>query len=374
MLFWLSLRSLSLLVLASLGAACATSGEARRADPLPFRVLLMPVEVRSVAVASASEADPDVKLTLLDQDVRSALARGIEAGGFVRVDMPPSPTPRSEPSGERNRDDWIETAVASRADILAWPILEITPDVDHAINEKFWLNLPLFLIGGPFSWFVADCNYAARATLKIRLYDLTLLQTDGTRIGDSLAEIADYQSTYRGKPLDFMDRAGGNVGYYALSVVVPPGLIARSTEDCSTALREDALEFIAADLAERIRSEPSKVLSFEPVNFFVASKGLIAQRTGEGTVEVSGRVQFRPDYRVSALRSFRLSAGEESVEFPFDAGEEASNDVWQRNYALRGSLPVAPSVDSVQVTVFHAGDERSRTYTLPVTGSGDSRD
>jgi hypothetical protein len=162
-----------------------------------------------------------------------------------------------------------EAALDAEVDVVVWPELEYSPRVTTRANEKLWLNLPLFLIGGPLNWFPNDRSYFVDATLAFHVLDAAKLQdTLIARLRDRALVLG--RSSADEVELDLFDRAGRGVGHYALGILVPGVALARHTDRAREAvasevrreLARQAVAEIAREADELVRG--SAVVDFHP--------------------------------------------------------------------------------------------------------------
>jgi hypothetical protein len=369
------------------GAACSAPGSAHAPD-LPFHVALIPLEARAAAAVADESESGSLTIALDSDELRGAIVSSLRKSCFVRVstlEPPQGGSGQAVPSGlpedmaawdEKARLDWwIDRAVAGNVDLLALGSVTFSPVASGAINDRFWLNLPLFLLGGPMCWFVSDRSYEMQARLDLRLYDVRLIEQQRAQLGDRAAEVSAYQVEYSGTALSFVERAGGNLGAYALSVLVPAGLLVRSTENVERELREDAVASLCAGLEAKIQADRDRLLLPPGVNFVVRPEDIAVRRTEDGFAAVRGRVHFQPDSRVESLRGYALAAGGTPTTFGFGApvADDAASAQRSTIYAIAGNIACPKDVDCVRLTIAHGGgDDRMRTYTLPIEREGRS--
>ncbi|MBK8177411.1 MAG: hypothetical protein IPK67_00600 [Planctomycetes bacterium] len=278
---------------------------------------MIPLEAQAFEAPPEQIESDSVRVSIDPAALGSAIETSLRDASFVRVSTlrGPGEQPRSrtdgaadqemEPRDDRaHRDWWVDRAIAENVDLLALGTITFSPAASGAINDRFWLNLPLFLLGGPMCWFVGDRSYTMQARLDLRLYDVRLIEQKRAELGDRAAEISSYQVEYSGAALSFVERSGRNVGSYALSILIPSGLLSRSNDRIGQELQEDAVDSLVALLREGIDGDRERLLLPSGVNFSVRPEEVAARRTSDGFVSVEGRIHFVPDSRVESLRGF----------------------------------------------------------------------
>jgi hypothetical protein len=356
-------RSLLILALATL-ASCASSG-ARLDQPLPFRVALMPVRtkedpnLRAATPASFPEELP--RLDLKEEDVTSAIVSALNGRGFTDVRTLTYPADSTEFATKTTREQfeyWMDQAAKARADILLDVEVLYEANIEGGINEKFWLNLPLFLLGGPFCYFINDRTYDATARLQAQFYS-TLAPRDRDR-----AAVFGFplQVDYTGSQLDFTDRAGKNLGAYALSLVVPAGLLVRNNERIAEAVRSEALEQLADALVEQLASQQEQFKeNVRLAQFSLDMESASARRTPDGKVALSAVVRRGQNY----LKRYEVRC--DSVAEALDGGDLSESS--DREQRIEGVFAVPASDNLIQLEI-EDGNQRRRSYTFRVEPSG----
>jgi hypothetical protein len=312
-----ALRSVGLLV-ALLASACASSQRQPEGAPLPFHVALIPTEVHDTSVPTATPSEPvyvvpapdavedDMRLDLSTPAVSRAL-RDELAQAFVRatlLELPADPATLEGKSAAEREQYWQERAAEVGADLLVRTRLLIDPAIDGDRNEKFWLNLPLFLLGGPMCYFVGDRSYRVSARLQAEVFDTSEGHAD---LADfALLTIPLYVESSE-HDLRFLDRADG-AGDYAISLVVPAGLLARESSEIESELEERMPQSLGQELAAKVFSERAQ---------FEQNLALGAFRLDSEAAEVlpaeAGRLRLRVPVRplgaAGDLHRYELRAG-----------------------------------------------------------------
>ncbi|MEC8653220.1 MAG: hypothetical protein VXY92_11745, partial [Planctomycetota bacterium] len=142
------------LVLTALLAGCAS--QSSNVERLPFHVAIAPPVVRVDAQMASQQRDGDateLSLAIDAEKVAEQLAQSMSAT-FMQVT-----TLAADAAASKSTRGWAQKARGVGADMLLLPKLTYSPTVHSSLNDRFWLNLPLFAIGGPLNWFVADRSY-----------------------------------------------------------------------------------------------------------------------------------------------------------------------------------------------------------------------
>lgn len=225
-------------------------------DPLPFRVGILPVEVSQEQYEQSADHDlTDLQLALDSDAVTRQLQVALDGRGFadaVLLDLPQGEDGAafSTASASYRNEHWHEQAKAQSVDLIVSASLAYDPRVYTATNDRFWLNLPLFLLGGPMTWFVNDRSYFFDAHLSTRIIEVSRIPRAG-RIFDASAKLVEFEPELTKLDFDFQDRAGGNLGAYALSIFVPSGFLAKEGPNVLALIEKE----IVTRLSERAREE-----------------------------------------------------------------------------------------------------------------------
>src|SRR5688572_17796002 len=307
------------LVLLPFTGACASSQRAPEGPLLPFHVALIPTEVHDTSKLTATPSEPVYATPLPDADgddmrldlSTAAMSRALRdelARAFVRttlLELPPAPSPLDGMGAAEREEYWQERARAAGADLLVRTRLIFDPAIDGERNEKFWLNLPLFLLGGPMCYFVGDRSYEVSARLQAEVFDASV---GHAKLGDfALLTIPLYVESSE-QDLRFLDRADG-AGDYAISLLVPAGLLARETSDIESEMEERLPRALGRELAAKVFSERAQ---FEQ-NLALGAFQLVAQ-AAELRSDGAGKLRVRvPVQRLAGdveLHRYELRAGE----------------------------------------------------------------
>jgi hypothetical protein len=378
-------RMLPLAGLLASAACSSTATEASRVH-LPFHVAVMPIEIVAKTGAPRAETDReaeasdvlDVNLELDEAAVSAAFVEALGSECFVRaslLDYPEGETPksfRSLPDADQVKH-WVQAGREAGADLLLRGSLTHHQLVRTDINDAFWLNLPLFLLGGPMTYFVDDRSYFLEARFRSSVYDLPALERDLEAGSVTLTpgrRLQDVRPDMREATLDFIDRADG-VGDYALSILVPSGLLATETEDVEAELERQIVIALADDLVREIAAGSEQLLNADLlVQFVLRPEDLRLEpgAAGDGHVltgvvllqELEGGAPSMSKCRLSWAGGSRL---EKSFDEPTRVEGDTGNETFLR-YSFSFPLPsVLPEVLRLEVED-NSGSRRRRSYHL----------
>ena len=369
-------------VLSGVLGACSSTDEQGPTRTLPFHVAILPVEVTAEAEAPAPvgedppEVAEEVTLVFNETDVTAGLTQALGERCFV---LATPLTYREEvgrdeflarPPAEQDRH-WIQAAQDIRADLLVSAQLVHREQVRTDINNSFWLNLPLFLLGGPMTYFVDDRSYYLDAELDVELFELQPLVSQTTTLENQDARLQRIDSDIQEARLDFLDRAD-HAGHYALSIIVPSGLLATESEEVAVELQAAMIDALVSEVVRKIDDQSSLLVQADDlVDFHMIPEDLRVVRADEG-YELQGEVLLRRRRNAApSMGTGRLQWGEASsaqVRFEDFTVEESQGrrDGYLR-YPFRFPLPddELPSVARLTLTDGSA-DQKSRTYHLPL--------
>lgn len=365
--------------LAALATAFSCQTTAPLPGPLPFHAALAPVEAlnnelsipkaREASYARAREASyaepreashgpgegdesDDAKEVLTLHLDPSRVTKGLEDAlrkGFARVTVldPPREADFAGRSEDERAGYWREKSLEAGADLWVQPSVSYEPRIEHRANEKFWLNLPLFLIGGPFCYFVADNTYNARVKLNADFIDVTSPHDDPLS-GNVLP--VPIQVDFKGTDLTFVERAD-DAGDYLLSIIVPAGFLSRESPDVVEEVRDKIIDEIA-DLFvrevlenDRFFSRADRLAAVE-----LAHARAVVRRDGQEVVL---------ELPVRANR-FVIRAGDARISDLVSREEDADGYHW-----IRRRIVVSRDTSHIQLRLEDARSE-GRRYTLRI--------
>lgn len=361
---------LALAAPACLGSACRSAPTLPEGNRLPFHVALIPTEIHDTSVltdtpsepvyadAPADAAQDDMRLELTTAAVSDALREEL-GHAFVRTTLLelPEDAAKLDGLGAAEREQyWQERAREAGADLLVRTRLLIDPAIDGERNEKFWLNLPLFLLGGPMCYFVGDRSYGLGARLQAEVFDVS----EGHEILDDYAvlTIPLYVET-KETDLRFLDRADG-AGDYALSLLVPSGLLARETETIEEELGERVPSDLGRELAAKVLAQRSQFEQNLALGAFKLESDVARfEPRGPGRIHVSVPVQELPG--AAALHRYELRhAGAVLASHEFSASVDGSG-----RHLIEDDLQLPEGAEYLNVRLMDAR-ANVRSYTLAI--------
>lgn len=241
-----------------------------------------------------------MKLTFDPAQVTAQLSEALQQS-FTKVTVMDA----SATAGTAGSDNEQLTTVAREhgADVVLRASLSYDPSLRTNTNDKFWLNLPLFAIGGPFCWFVSDRRYFVNARLDAELYDVShLVGARHSAVDASNAILRVDNNVVREADLAFTARADG-VGDYLLSVVWPASLLTSESDKAATNIGTRVSGELCSGLMRLTReldATRSPFVDFRPRRVHIVRTTSELRLEGEvelqlGKVSELGSLQFRTD-------------------------------------------------------------------------------
>lgn len=353
-------RFAPIVALALLGQSCAGTPEPEP-EPLPFHVALIPLSSSTVRESPQIAEHPDA--TEMDLrpdplDVSHALADALRSTCFTDVTvLEPPPTPGGVP--RPTDDDWIRLAREARADLVYEFSLRHEETIREDKNGLFWLNVPLFLVGGPGCYFLDDHTYRVEAELTGSLYDLYAIDGDEIRLGDPSARVALTNVRFEEVDLDFIDRADGT-GEFGVSLICPSGFLAEDDEGVEAVVNEAVVADLARQVVASLQSRRADILRPEYLVPFVVDPDSVAiELLGDDSFRLEAPVELRSDAAVLRMHSYRLEVGDEVREGVFPdvpTGEP---------YRVVEAFAAPPEVELVRLELCAGARDRFvRAYTF----------
>ncbi len=133
-------------------------------------------------------------------------------------------------------------------------------------HDRFWLDLPLFALGGPFCWFVADRSYFCYARIEGQLYDVAVATTREKPGLDNGVRVLRVERETGEARLSFLQRADG-AGSHFLSLICPAGLIARPTAAVPAELDGTVVAELCQTMTKARRDRASEIVESDLVDF-----------------------------------------------------------------------------------------------------------
>ena len=261
-------------LLAALLSGCAS--QSSNIDRLPFHVAIAPAVVRLDAQMASQQREGDttaLSLVIDAGEVTEQLARSMSTT-FMQVS-----TLENDVDEPKSTIQWARTAQRRGADMLLLPKITYSPTVHTSLNDRFWLNLPLFAIGGPLNWFVADRSYFCDTELAGQLIDISAATAGGAmqEAVDDNARVINITSPSSEASLNFLDRADGAVPF-VLSLVVPAGWLATESDGAGGELDKNVVAQVSRDMASSLLNRGNNItrwrlIAFHPRNLRVDVDG-----------------------------------------------------------------------------------------------------
>jgi hypothetical protein len=367
----MNLRAVIATLASLLPVSCAgLRGDA--AGPLPFKVAVIPFEVAVLPDGGDAKDEGTTIEPRFDGEQITKAVREALAGQFADAVILPWPADRPLEEfrrASRGQQDeyWMKACAAVDADLVLECDVKVPKRARCLRNEKFWLNLPVFLIGGPLCYFVSDTTYEGEARLSAVLHQVVPIERGRATLANRYAEVARCEVKFDRVSLDFLDRA--EASSYLFSLVVPPGLLARSNGRVAARFASDVSEGLAAGLARDIEESASSILTTDSLADFYLLRGVKAVAAG-AQVRVEGEVVVR-SASAADLRDFVIVCGGRRVEGALEVAQvdallSTGRDQFSR-MPFAQSLALEPGVDRVRLELVQGGREQiSRTFTIPV--------
>ena len=299
-------------LLAPLCACASSRGGEETGEPLPFLVAVVPVSKTITSDAFlidlAIEPAEELELVIDDAEMTARLVEAVSRSGragrgrFMVFTSLPAPMDAEGWNPEDYEAYWVQSAQVVDADLLLSCDLEHAEAVATEKNGQFLLNLPLFLLGGPLTYFVADRSYYVDASLTCQLYDLAAFR--GAESIESTAFLARVTTAFKQTTMNFIDRTEfTDTGEVLASLLVPAGFLASETDAVNESLRTTVVDGLASGLATELRRKHEDILLARRLGgFWPVEDSLVIQIDREtGLAQLSGRVAF--DERFEPLSS-----------------------------------------------------------------------
>jgi hypothetical protein len=367
-----------LLCIAALLAGCAGQGT-RREPPLPFHVAVIPFAAERAgapAPAAANGAQP-FELTLDSARASRTVVEALDGTCFARATLlhyPEGVTPaefEKKPAYERDAH-WVKASKAAGADLVLECDLRYSPAMKSESNEKFWMNLPLFLLGGPACYFVDDVSYKGEARLDGNLYDLNTILSAHATLEDRRAQIVHLESRFQEATLDFIDRADGSVGLYAASILVPAGLLSHESTGAEAEVAGAVAQELARGLARAVRDESREIVVADRLTGFHLDPQYKVE-VRKDAVHFEGEAVIRRAEQ-ERMECYSLIVGGKRVFGEFGPGTPDRMNSTRHEKFLRfpfqADIPLEAGADRLVVELTSAGaNPGTRTFTIPLGAS-----
>lgn len=350
--------------------AC-TAAPVAESRPIPMRLAVMPItSIGDRERVNVEDLDgTDMVLSRDGQRFARAVVDALDNKLFVQAFLL---EPGAPPAEGAPPIDWAALAEQQGADALLSLELACNPVVMEASNSSYYLNFLLFAIGGPFCWWLSDHTYDVEAKLSAELYDVPRLRRENAAPGSEssvLARISDAAAPSERLEMSFTNRADGNAGQYALSVVWPAPLLMEDNEDVRETIEAQVILALAERLAADMRADREFILEAPFLApFFVDVDGARAYSDTSG-VHLRVDVLVLADSRVENVESVQIRLGKEVFTAPTREVEPRS--VASRKYRVLNiawdHAPGAGSTVALQLVVeAETPSLVTRTYTVPI--------
>jgi len=342
-----------------LSAFACKSQKVQKVDPLPFHVAILPVDVEKVELVTMDDDDKiEVQLNIDPLRFSEAMVAALDGTAFTQATL--LSTPEEGASEDQRAVHWLAEAQAVRADLILDADVNFDEDIGTEINDKFWMNLPLFLLGGPATWFVNDLSYQFHVEISAHVYDVTAATREQNSL-DQDSQITRMDAVIQEASLDFLDRADGT-GSYALSILVPSGFLSKDTDNVPEELEVSITEQLGVQVAQAIQSRSKEVAEAENLVDFHPEKKRYVEVNGELFLEVDFLLATGQVTDLSAL-SYRID-GSGPIEATWS---EVSSDGDKKKYVARVPVPARDAVVQLEVEQDdREASARSFTYsTVP---------
>lgn len=365
-------------LLSSTLLACRSAPPPKPRAALPFHVAIVPFEARSDPDDKGPEDGIDLELD--GAKASAKLVETLEEGYFAKATLlsDVDPAERETLSEAELRQRWVASAREAGADLLMTLDLEYRPRAKTETNDKFWLNLPLFLLGGPATWFVDDRDYDADAQLVFRLYDVSAIEASAAESGaeDPFGNrealmLEREQVEPRPVTMNFLDRAGTSGGWYGVSIFWPSGFLVPRSDTASERLGGWVVEDLCTAAATQLHARESEIVRPLSVDFFLEEGS--ARRRPDGKVELSAKLYLRSGKIENLSTCTAFSEGREREIGPIALGTKALDEDLTRGgepvyrYEIATVVDLPPHEHAVRLEVKDSGRiQRLRSFTLPV--------
>lgn len=353
----------------SVAALCLVmTGCASTADvnaKLPFHIAIVPPDARPYPAALQAEGNETELAFVVDEPGLLVELERALAQAFTKVSRLSAP---ADPASDDAGVALLTQAQQQGADLILRASLSYDPKVRTALNDRFWLNLPLFALGGPFCWFVSDRSYYCFTRLEGQLFDVSVAAGSETPSLGTGARVLRVEREAKEASLSFLQRADG-AGAYALSLICPAGWLASETAAVPAELdaavvsqlcraMTNALQDRAIEIAE------SDLVDFHPRGVRVARDGAQAALVGEMVLGL------RQANELGTLR-YRLGSGnfvDASWGTPTmvsAGGDDRGRKVYPFTIPLDAAATGTVQIEVEQLDRFAT----RRTFTFPLDGA-----
>ncbi|MFO1030488.1 MAG: hypothetical protein U1F60_05390 [Planctomycetota bacterium] len=345
---------------------CACASQERATNRLPFHIALAPTPIVPDGTTRSLPGNPTELALAFDAKRLAAQLESTLGANFVKVTVLPPATDAAgaDPSGK----GLVAGAEQAGADLLIVPSLRFDPRVQTELNGQFWLNLPLFALGGPFCWFVPDRSYHCYARLEGDIHDVAAAAARNRQKLDSSTRMLRVSCESREASLSFLQRASG-ADHYLLSVICPAGLLATESSSIPAELDAVVVATLCDQLSGRVNDNDTLVLEGDLVDFFPRDCRVVVDANGRSLVgEFVLKTQDVGELGNLRYRSGGTTAWRDAAWLPVRADGATDRKVYPFALRLDGTTGT-----TVQLMVEQRDNNLSkRTFTFPVTPTSKS--
>jgi hypothetical protein len=262
-------------------------------------------------------------------------------------------------AADTDRDDsaLLQQAAEAQANLLLECDVRIAPVVTSGKNDRFLLNLLLFAIGGPGTWFVPDRSYRLEAHLFAQLHQLEPMLDGMASVADRRACLAYAHAQLHEIDLNLVDRAGSVMPYLA-SIAVPAALLVTDSADARATLEAEIVDRLASELGRQLAEMQHQIAEGGLVSD-IGLEGAELQRTADALV-----------FRANAM--LRVGVSSRLQGYSVRLGDYVKTEVYDvdPSHAVPGSGQRPTLCYPIEV-VFPAGLHGSQVEVELVTGGRD---
>ncbi|MFT4538298.1 MAG: hypothetical protein ACI841_001992 [Planctomycetota bacterium] len=363
-----------LLILTLIASVSCQSSQKVSSEPLPFRVALIPVATGKMLPGEVNEdyTQTEFKLALNSERISKLLNESLDKRAFTSSILLDIPATR-DASFSTGKDKGInralvQAAIDAGADLILRPVLRYDPTIYTATNDRFWPNVLLFLMGGPMTWTLNDRSYYLDAQLDTEVYDLGPFRNnpDTTELGNLNFRIADGRGKLNEVALDFIDRADGNIGSYALSMLIPSGFLSKETEAVKARLEVEAVERLSEEIVQSIHENRDVIIRAENIASWYMPE--VNRKAGR----LSGYIMLETGADVDRMQSVAVYDGQNRTPIDIDTLEAGGTVMSSGKYPqlrYEFSLPIPAEYRGKDLRVVATDSaQRSRGQTVAAKG------
>jgi len=331
-----------------LTSGCATGGG--NGPALPFRVAIAPIRVEQ----HADEGPAAFEVAVEPERLAARLAEELASGAFADACVI---------AGGAAEDELVRLAVGARANLLLDCEVRVVPTVTTETNDRLWLNLVLFLIGGPLSWLVPDRTYRFDVQMVAHLHVVDPMQDGLASLSDQRARIGYTHAQMRQIDLNLIDRAGNPLPYLA-SIVVPAAFLVTTSGTTRATVEECIVDALARDINAQVAA----------LGHLIAEGGLVVRIGLEGyevaheadTVRFRASAVLRPG-TATRLAHYTVRLGEQEIAGTFDEPAERGAARGALVYPIDVSFRAPVTGTHLELELVTGGRDRlRRTFCVPL--------